>query len=423
MKHPDLPPILPSLCIAAGLLLVTPGSATAQFSVNGGAARYNSTRDYNPLRMNFGQAFDVKLSDPVKLIDIAPVLNDREANLLLMVDSTKKGDYRRKLIVSHWDGQRFISDTSIDFFGTNLDSLLVGRFRPAPKAPPVIAPVAGATGNNNTTGANNKKAKKPSPPPMRQIVTTEGIYQWTGGTFARLYSAPPGLKLALTLDGPSPSASEDAQQRPPQGLRGGRPGGFSGGVTAQGATVALPPNAPGSAPPPLMDQMVINSGDNAALFEAGDANVHPSEFQLTGDEIGFPHNGIGTQNFEGLKEFLPGVRYVQTYWRDRYHWHIGVLRGKPNTNLKDQPDATVGDRLVVYVPKAENREKPFWQLVRPDQYEESWRGPEVKGRILDVRVGDARRDGKVGIMVLTAENDDRERHLYYYMPIEGVRPR
>jgi hypothetical protein len=357
MKHQALQHAL----AAAALLLVSLGSASAQFSVNGGGTRYNPTREFNPYRMNFSTAWDMPLQDPVKLIDIAPVLNDRETSLLLLVDSQAKSDYRRKLMVTHWDGQRLINDTSIDFFGTTLDSLLVGHFRVVTKPTAVVTPVT------------DKKAKRPAPPPTRQVATTEGIYQWTGGTFARLYSSPPGLKLALTLEG-------------------------------------------------AQDQMLINAGDNTRIYEAGDTDVHPSEFELTGDEVGYPHNGVGTQLYDGLKEFLPSVRYVQTYWNTRYHWQIGVLRGKLNANLTN-PDATTGDRLVVYVPKAETHDRPFWQLMRTDQYEESWRSPVIPGRILDVRVGDPRREGKIGILVLTAENDDRNRHLYFYAPIEGTRPR
>jgi hypothetical protein len=359
MKYQNLQCIL----AVSGLLLISLVSASAQFSVNGGSTHYNSTREYNPQRMNFSQAWDWKLSDPVKLIDVAPVLNDREANLLLLVDSKQKADYRRKLVVTHWDGFRFVTDTSIDFFGATLDSLLAGRFRAVPK-PATVTPVA---------DKSDKKVKRPAALPIRQIATTEGIYQWTGGTLARLYSAPPNLRLALTQDGSS-------------------------------------------------DQMVINSGDNAVIYEAGDTDVHPSDYTLTGEETGYPRFAIGAQPYDGMKEFLPGVRYVQTYFNGHYRWQIGVLRGK-STNNRDLPDATTGDRLVVYVPRAENKDKPFVQLIRTDQYEEAWRSPPVPGRILDVRVGDPKREGKSGILVLTAENDDKDHHLYYFTPIEGARPR
>jgi len=356
MKHPNLQRIL----AASGLLLVSLGGASAQFNVSGGPGRYSSsTRDSNPFRTSFGQTWAAKLSDPVKLVEVAPVLNDRDADLLLMVDSDRRSDYRRKLIIMHWDGQRLINDTSLDFFGTTVDSLLAGRFRVAPKPVAVVTPVT------------DKKAKRPPTPPTRQIATTEGIYQWTGGAFTRLYAAPPSLKFALSIEG-----------------------------------------AP--------DRMLINSGDNTTIYDAGDTSVQPSEFQLTGDETGFPRFGIGTQTYDGIKDLQPGVRYVQTYWSMRYRWQIGVLRGKPNTDLREVPDATTGDRVVVYVPKAETKDKPFW-LIRPDQYEEAWRGPAVPGRILDVRVGDPKRDGKIGILVLTAENNDRDRHLYFYTPVETVR--
>jgi hypothetical protein len=349
----------------SGLLLFSLGleNAFAQFSVGGGPGRYNSasTRDYNPFRFNFAQAWTMQLSDPVKLIEIAPVLNDQAINLLMMVDSTQRGDYRRQLLVTHWDGQRFITDTSINFFGTTLDTLLVGRFRVTPKPAAPVAP----------TPVVDKKAKKPQPPPSRQIATTEGIYSWTGGTMARLYSAPPNLRLGIALDGAA-------------------------------------------------ELMVINSGDNTKIFEAGDNGVQLSAFEETGTEEGFPHFGVGTQVYDGMVDLAPGIRYSQTYWSIRYRWQIGLVRGK-SANLKDMPDATLGDRLVVYVPKVANKDRTFFQMVRMEQYEEAWRSPPLPGRVLDVRVGDPRREGKVGILVLTSENDDRDRHLYYFTPVEGVR--
>ena len=346
---------------ASGICMLACANASAQFNVNGGPGRYNpaTVREYNPFRFNFAQAWTMTLSDPVKLIEIAPVLNDQGINLLMLVGSTQRGDYRRKLLVTHWDGQRFITDTTIDFFGTTLDSLLAGRFRVVPKAPVVITPVA------------DKKGKKPPQPPLRQVVTTEGIYSWTGGTMARLYSAPPNLKLGMVLDG-------------------------------------------------LPEEMVINSGDNARLFEASDTNIRPSEYELIGTEDGYPCYGIGTQPYDGMKDLLPGIRYAQTYWSIRYRWQIGLVRGK-SANIKELPDATIGDRLVVYIPKAANRDKTYWQLIHNDQYEEGWRSPVIPGRVLDVRVGDPKREGKVGILVLTSDNDERDRHLYYFTPVEALR--
>jgi hypothetical protein len=354
MKHYKLPGIL----AGTALLLLGAGRANAQFSVNGGAARYNTTREYNPLRVAFKPAWDVVLPDLVKLIEIAPVIKDQDINVLMMVESGKPRDYRRTLLVTHWDGFRFSKDASTDFFGTVQDCLLVGRFRAAPK--PVVV-----------TTVVDKKAKKPTPPPSRQIVTTEGFYTWNSGGLARLYSSPPNLKLALTLDG-------------------------------------------------ALDQMVINSGDNSAVYEAGDADIHPSDFQSNGTESAYPRYGIGTQRYDGIEDFLPNVRYAQTYWNGRYRWQIGLLRGKP-AGLRDLPDATTGDIVVVYVPKAANKDRVFLQLTRSDQYEESWRSPALPGRVLDVRVGDPKREGKLGILVLTSENDDRDRHLHYFELIEGIR--
>lgn len=356
MKYNTLHRIL----VVSGLLLISLGNASAQFSVNGGAARYNSvgSRDYNPFRIPFAQAWDLKLQDPVKLIEIAPVLNDQTTNLLMMVDGNQRTDYRRKLLVTHWDGLHFVTDTSIDFFGTVLDSLLAGRFHTMPKPAPV------------PTTAADKKVRKPQSPPTRQIVTTEGVWYWTGGTLRRLYSAPANLKLAVVQDG-------------------------------------------------TQDQLVSKIGDTIKVYEADETEVNESEYQWTGTEDGYPHYGVGTQNYEGVKDLLPGVRYAQTYWSIRYRWQVGLLRGK-SANLRDLPDATLGDKVVVYVPKAANKDRTFWQLPRTDQYEEAWRSPALPGRVLDVRVGDPKHEGKVGILVLTSENEDRDRHLYFFAPVEGT---
>jgi hypothetical protein len=342
----------------AALLLLGAVRATAQFSVNGGVGRYNSTREYNPFRVTFTPAWDIVLPDRVKLIEIAPVIKDQDINVLMMVESSQPRDYRRSLLVTHWDGFRFAKDASVDFFGTAQDCLLAGRFRTAPK--PVVV----------TAAAVDKKAKKPAPPPSRQIVTTEGFYTWNSGGLARLYAAPPNLKLALTLEG-------------------------------------------------ALDRMVINFGDSSALYEAGDTDIHPSDLQLNGTEEGYPRYGIGTQRYDGIQDYVTNVRYAQTFWSGRYRWQIGLLRGK-TANLRDLPDATIGDSVVVYVPKAANKDKVFLQL-RADQYDEVWRSPALPGRVLDVRVGDPKREGKLGILVLTSENNDQDRHLHFYELVEGIR--
>jgi len=49
-----------------------------------------------------------------------------------------------------------------------------------------------------------------------------------------------------------------------------------------------------------------------------------------------------------------------------------------------------------------------------DDLEESFRSDPLPGRVLDVRVGDPHNDGKPGILVLTSENDDKDRRLLFF---------
>jgi hypothetical protein len=91
---------------------------------------------------------------------------------------------------------------------------------------------------------------------------------------------------------------------------------------------------------------------------------------------------------------------------------LGVAKGTP-IKLPDNTMSTTGDKLVVYVPKFASRAKSFWQMKMED-FEEDWRSGPLPGRLLDVRVGDPKNDGKNGILVLTSENKDTEGHLYFY---------
>jgi len=322
-------------------------------------------RNTNQSHLTLERLWTANFTDPVKLIEIGPALDDKRNSLVLLVGGKEKTDYRRKLVVMHWEGLRFVEDSSNDFMGTTTDALLLGRFRSVAAAGiiPAQAPVV-KTGKPPVKGA-----KKAGTRPTRQIITTEGIYMWTGGTLGRLFSAPPNLRLGLMLDG-SP------------------------------------------------DQMVINSGDSATPYEAGETDVHPSAFLMTKDVVGYVRFAVGTQPYEGSKDFLAGVRIVQTYWSGRTKWLIGLLRGQP-ANTTDFPDATTGDRLVIYVPKQANRDKSNWEMIRTDDYDEAWRSDPLPGRVLDVRVGDPKNDGKEGILVLTAENNETERHLYFYAPANG----
>ena len=110
--------------------------------------------------------------------------------------------------------------------------------------------------------------------------------------------------------------------------------------------------------------------------------------------------------------FQPGVRFVQTYWSGKNKWFIGLAMGA-SAGIPEEPKATVGDRLVVYTPRYVSREKSFWET-QPQDLEESWRSEILPGRVLDVRIGDPKNDGKIGILVLTADKNTLERRLHFY---------
>ena len=127
---------------------------------------------------------------------------------------------------------------------------------------------------------------------------------------------------------------------------------------------------------------------------------------------------IGTQPYEGSKDFTVNVRYMQSFWQNGKRWIVGLERGKP-APTPDDPNATTGDRLVVYTPKLSNRDKTFWQLTHSSDFDELWKSDALPGRVLDVRVGDPKNEGKDGILVLTSENDSTERHLTFFVPTVG----
>jgi hypothetical protein len=324
------------------------------------AAQTPGNRAYNPFSVEFRRAWDVAVSDPVNLIEIGPAKGDKN-NLLMLIGGRDPNDYKRELRVTTWAGFQFNTDFSTEFIGKVQDALLLGHFRDA-KASPEVKPAKG----------------KSSPKIARQIVTTEGVYEWTGGTFSRQFAAPADVKLALILD-KSP------------------------------------------------DQLLVGSGSAAQLYEIGDNDAHPSQMAALSDGGGYVRLGIGTQEASNTSsagsglEIMPGVRYVQSIWVGRNHWYIGLLRGK-SLNLPDVPNATTGDRLIVYTPQLKSRDKSFWAMSPKrfsEDFEESWRSDPLPGRVLDVRVGDPKNEGKDGILILTAENNDRARHLYFFAPVSA----
>lgn len=293
---------LVSLLTAVILIQATPQTNAQRPGGNPADGPLSGNRLFNPYAVQFQSDWTAELPDPVKLIEVGQVMEERRNNLILFIDSKDPKDYHRQMVISHWDGARFIRDTSNEFLGTAQDVLLVGSFRPI-VAPPVPA------------GTPAPK-KKPKAGPKAQIITTGGLFNWNGSSFTRLYAAPPNLRLALMLEG-----------------------------------------APA--------KLLINSGDSATLYEANETEASPSPYLLDTTADGYVRLGVGTLPYDGVKDMAPGIRFAQSYWQGRNHWEIGLMRGN-SLNLPDNPDATTSDTLVVYVPKVASKDKPFWRLKPQD---------------------------------------------------------
>src|ERR1051326_7698766 len=97
-------------------------------------------RNRNAFHVEFNRSWDIALSDPVKLIEIGTITDKKKNNLLMLVGGKEQGDFHRLLLVTHWDGGRFITDTSTEFQGTVVDALLVGDFRTQTPPPIVTTP-------------------------------------------------------------------------------------------------------------------------------------------------------------------------------------------------------------------------------------------------------------------------------------------
>ena len=321
-----------------------------------------------PFRTVFTQAWSMTLPDPVKLIEVGPVTDNKRNSLLMLVGGTDVSDYRRRLLVTHWTGGQFAVDETKEFPGATVDSLLIGRFRQdAVQTQETVTPPPAALPNGKPGKAAPPKRKPTPAASSQQIVTTEGVYTWRSGHLTRVFTAPPNTRLALMLD-----------------------------------------NAP--------DLVVGGQGSVAQAYVMGDtqADLFPGNSPSAGD--GYVRFGVGTQDYEGaddLKMAL-GVRYVQSYWNGRNRWMIGVARPANSASV-----STPTDRLVVLTPRVGKIDLDFW-ATKPADFEETWRSDPFPGRILDVRVGDPRNEGKESILVLTSENKDRERHLYCFRPTQQI---
>jgi hypothetical protein len=162
------------------------------------------------------------------------------------------------------------------------------------------------------------------------------------------------------------------------------------------------------------DRLVTGAGDTAAEYEVGENYVRESSDGAPTSGGGYVRFGSGTQDFLGSAKMVlaQDVRYVQSSWEGKAKWMIGIAKGTP-VKMPDGTISTPGDKLVVFVPRFASRGKSFWQMKMED-FEEDWRSQPLPGRVLDVRVGDPKNDGKTGILVLTSENKDSEGHLYFF---------
>jgi hypothetical protein len=217
------------------------------------------------------------------------------------------------------------------------------------------------------TTAKPVKGQKSAPPALHQIVTTEGLYTWASGSYNRAFSVPKDARATVIFE----------------------------------KTPA---------------QLIFGTGDSTAVREVTDTDLRPSEFEPPLDGPGYVKLGTGTQ--ELLTPFVSGIRYAQSFWQNRVKWIIGIVPGEPS-NLPEAPNTTVRDRVVVLMPKSDARDKSFW-ATKPTDFEEAWRSEPISGRILDIRIGDPKNDGREGILILTAENKDKSFRLHCFGVTQGI---
>ncbi len=274
------------------------------------------------------------------------------SNLILLIEGNDPQDYRRKLRLTHWDGLRFAKDDETEFLGKPLDVLVSGLLH----EPKPLTPMPG-----------QKKPKRPAQ--TRQIVASSGVYEWVDGKLNRFAEPPIGVKALIDLD-----------------------------------------KTPG--------YLLTGSGDGSNLFSLRDSALQQvNDWKVPEDSKGVVRFGIGLQDFDGSEamQIESGTRFVQAIWKDRQRWFVCLRRGK-SASLPGLPNATTGDKLLIYIPKLSARDKSFWQM-KPEDFEVNDAAEAIAGRILDVRIGDPKNDGKEGILVLTAEGTDgKSRKLTFFAP-------
>ena len=314
----------------------------------------NGNRLFNPYHMEFKRDWEINLDDRAKLIALGPVSDSRKTNLVVLISGNSTGDTQRKIKVMHWNDSRFLLDSELSVQSIGTDTLLLGRFQTANS---LNAPVAGQT-------EKTPKKKKSSISKGVQVLTNAGVYAWSGDLLARLASVPLDVKLSIVQEG-------------------------------------------------RLDQMLVGAGNGTTSFEFVNDELKPSAVEPL-DGGGFVSMGVGLQEFNGSDGMTLGanIKYVQSFWRDRNHWMIGLVKGR-SAPTPDAPNATTGDRLVIFTPKFSSRDKSFWET-RLEDMEETWRGESIAGRVLDVRVGDPKNTGKPGILILTSENEDKLQRLTFF---------
>ncbi len=319
----------------------------------------------NTLQARF--AYQVVWSEPVpentKLIEVGRVKHNDENYLVLLSDSRNSKDTQRTLTLAKWSGARFIPEGNWYLKGAATDALLVGEFRFL---------TAGGAG---VTKENIKQTTKNAPKSRNtQVVTSDGIFEWNGKEMERIALSPVGVKLAIA--------------------QGKRPG-----------------------------IMVAGIGDTTSSFTFdGTALQTVTEFVPPAEDETYAYYGCGTQTYPGSEQMKvgAGARYVQSYWKNRNYWMLGYQPGKVNP-LPDNPQATLGDRVVLFTPKPNNLSKSFW-ATSPTDMEIAWQSDAFPGRILDVRIGDPKNEGKEGIVLLIATNEERERRLYFIRKVDTLNP-
>ncbi|MCW3052864.1 MAG: hypothetical protein JWN14_2034 [Chthonomonadales bacterium] len=360
-----------SLCA----LMVCGGQAFGQYRPQrpvGGGSGFGGRAAF---RTVFTQAWSMPLVDPasgsplpVKLIEVGQATDNKRINLLMLVGGKDVSDYKRRLLVTHWAGGQFTVDEEKEFPGAAVDALLIGKFRQ--DAAPVAAQAAPSPATPDGKPAKAPPKRKPAPASTsQQVITTEGVYTWRSGHLTRLFTAPPSARLAMILGG-------------------------------------------------IPDVVVGGQGNQAQGYVMGETQSDPFTGNPPSAGDGYVHFGVGTQDYEGSEDLKMalGVRYVQSYWSEKNHWMIGIARPANAQNNTNSTNSTPpGERLVVLTPRAGKTDLDFW-ATKPADMEESWRSDPFPGHILDVRIGDPRNDGKESLLVLTSENNGKERHLYCLRP-------